>query len=91
METQDVAGFKTWLSTHNLTVEYELETETIEPYTSAQQTAYNKLKEMQSYYDLTYVVGSSDNAQPILTPHAKKSLKVMQSEIDELKQAILNS
>ena len=56
-------------------VEYELETETTETYTQAQQTAYNKLKEMQSYYNLTYVVGSSNNAQPILTAHAKKSIK----------------
>ena len=65
-------------------VEYELAQETTEAYTSAQQTAYNKLKEMQSYYDLTYVVGSSDNAQPILTAKAKKSLKVMNDEISNL-------
>ena len=88
--------FTTWLATlyaNNtpVIVEYELETETTEAYTSAQQTAYNKLKEMQSYYDLTHVVGSSDNAQPIMTVQAKKSLKVMQDEIDEIKQAILNS
>ena len=65
-------------------VEYELETETTETYTSAQQTAYNKLKEMQSYYDLTYVVGTSDNAQPIIIAHAKKSLKVINDEISNI-------
>lgn len=91
-----VNDLKSWLAQQYanntpVIVEYELETETIEPYTPAQQIAYNKLKEMQSYYDLTYVVGSSDNAQPILTVQAKKSLKVMQSEIDAIKQAILNS
>ena len=71
---------KSWLAEQYangtpVTLEYELATETTETYTSAQQTAYNKLKEMQSYYDLTYVTGSSDNAQPILTAHAKKSIK----------------
>ena len=84
-----VEEFKTYLAqqyTNNtpVIVEYELETETIEAYTSAQQTAYNKLKEMQSYYDLTYVVGSSNNAQPILTVQAKKSLKVINDEISNI-------
>ena len=65
-------------------LEYALAEETIEAYTSAQQTTYNKLKEMQSYYDLTYVVGSSDNAQPILTVQAKKSLKVINDEISNI-------
>ena len=72
----------------NAVIEYELETETTEAYTSAQQTAYNKLKEMQSYYDLTYVAGTSDNTQPIITAHAKKSLKVMQNEIDSIESRL---
>ena len=68
----------------NSVIEYSLATETTEAYTPAQQTAYNKLKEMQSYYDLTYVVGSSNNAQPILTVQAKKSLKVINDEISNI-------
>lgn len=80
----NVTDFKSWLSQNPIILEYELETETTETYTQAQQTAYNKLKEMQSYYDLTYVVGSSDNAQPILTVQAKKSLKVINDEISNL-------
>lgn len=80
----NVTDFKSWLSQNPIIIEYELAEETIEPYTSAQQTAYNKLKEMQSYYDLTYVVGSSDNAQPILTVQAKKSLKVINDEISNI-------
>ena len=65
-----------------------LATETIESYTTTQQTAYTKLKEMQSYYDLTYVNGSSGNAQPIITVQAKKSLKVMQDEIDNIESRL---
>ena len=72
----------------NATIEYELATETIEIYTEAQQIAYNKLKEMHSYYDLTYVIGTSDNAQPILTAQAKKSLKVMQNEINNIESRL---
>ena len=85
LSSLNVTGVRAFLDEHpDLEIEYKLATETITPYTSAQQTAYNKLKEMQSYYDLTYVTGSSDNAQPILTAHAKKSLKVMNDEISNL-------
>ena len=84
---------KSWLAEQYangtpVTVEYELETETVEAYTSAQQTAYDNLQKMQSYYDLTYVVGSSNNAQPILTVQAKKSLEIMQDEIDTAVQDV---
>lgn len=83
-----LADWINFFNNNEVYLEYELSEEAqktaIEPYTPEQQTAYNKLKEMQSYYDLTYVVGSSNNAQPILTAHAKKSLKVMQSEIDNI-------
>ena len=88
-EYSTVEDFKTYLAEQYangtpVIIEYELETETTETYTQAQQTAYNKLKEMQSYYDLTYVVGSSDNAHPILTVQAKKSLKVINDEISNI-------
>ena len=36
--------FKTWLSTHNLIVEYELAEPEIVPYTAEQQEAWNKIK-----------------------------------------------
>lgn len=73
-----------WRNLAGMKIYYLMQEETTETYTQAQQTAYNKLKEMQSYYDLTYVTGSSDNAQPIITAHAKKSLKVMNDEISNI-------
>lgn len=44
-----VADFKNWLSTHNLIVEYELATEEIVTYTTAQQEAYNQLQKLKLY------------------------------------------
>ena len=57
--------WKAWLSEQKqagtpLTVEYELETEEIEPYTPEQQEAYNKLQNVLSYYNVTNVF--TDNA-----------------------------
>ena len=75
----------------NAIIEYELATETTETYTQAQQVAYNKLKEMQSYYDLTYVTGSSDNAQPIITAHAKSSIKSISGSVTASEKATWNA
>lgn len=38
--------FKTWLSTHNTTIEYELAEEIIEPYTAEQQKVYNEINDI---------------------------------------------
>lgn len=85
LSSLNVTGVRAFLDEHpDLEIEYDLAKETLEDYTTTQQTAYNKLKEMQSYYDLTYVTGSSDNAQPIITAHAKKSLKVINDEISNI-------
>lgn len=40
---------KTWLSQNHVTVEYELATEEIVPYTTAQQEAYNQLQKLKLY------------------------------------------
>ena len=89
LSSLNVTGVRAFLDEHpDLEIEYDLAKETPEDYTTTQQTAYNKLKEMQSYYDLTYVTGSSDNAQPILTVRAKKSLKVMQNEINNIESRL---
>lgn len=89
LSSLNVTGVRAFLDEHpDLEIEYDLAEETPEDYTTTQQTAYNKLKEMQSYYDLTYVTGTSDNAQPILTAQAKKSLKVMQNEINNIESRL---
>lgn len=46
-------------------IEYELEEEIIESYTSAQQNAYNQIKQALSYQEQTNITGSSDGANPI--------------------------
>lgn len=44
-----LAEWKAWLSEHPITVEYELATEEIVPYTTAQQEAYNQLQKLKLY------------------------------------------
>lgn len=77
LETLDVAGFKAWLSTHNVTVEYELTEEEITPYTTEQQQAYNEIKQALSYEEQTNISGSSDESNPILSVEAYQSLKLV--------------
>lgn len=60
-----LADFKTWLSTHNTEVLYELETEIIEPYTEEQQEQYNKIKELYTF-DGTTNIYSTDVVPPYL-------------------------
>lgn len=59
------SSFKTWLSTHNVTVEYELPQEEITPYTESQQAAYDEIKQAISYEEQTNIFGSSNEASPI--------------------------
>ena len=55
-----VADFKTWLSTHNLIVEYELaEPETV-PYTAEQQEAWNKIESMKLYDGVNHIESTSE-------------------------------
>ncbi len=44
-----LAEWKTWLSEHPITVEYELSEEEIIPYTEAQQEAWNKIEELMMF------------------------------------------
>lgn len=63
LSSEDVAGFKTWLSNNNVIVEYELETEETETYTETQQEQYNAIKEAMSYYGQTHISSTSDEIE----------------------------
>ena len=54
-----VADFKNWLSTHNLIVEYDLAEEEVVPYTAEQQTAWNKIKAMYTYKNITNITSDA--------------------------------
>lgn len=63
--------FKTWLATQYangtpVIVEYELAEETIEPYTSAQAEAYNKLKNLMLYKGVNHIWTNTDGLEPNL-------------------------
>ena len=62
LSSENVAGFKTWLSNNNIIVEYELETEETETYNETQQAQYNAIKEAISYYGQTHISSTSNEA-----------------------------
>ena len=85
--TTTLEQWKTWLSTHNLVLLQPLANPT---YTKITDTdlinSLEALKDMQSYYDVTNISQThlDGQADMIINAKALKSLKAMQSEIDNL-------
>lgn len=52
--------WRTWLSTHNIELEYPLAEEVIEPYTEEQQIVYNQIKELYTYNEITNIHGDAN-------------------------------
>lgn len=78
LTSYDTAGAIAFFNTiPDIIAEYDLAEKTTEAYTTEQQTAYDNLKEMQSYYDLTYVSGTSDDAKPIITAYGLPTSSVI--------------
>lgn len=73
-DISSLEDWKTWLSSNNVTVEYELAEEEITPYTTEQQTAYDEIKQAISYEEQTNISGESDEAKPIFTVVALKNI-----------------
>lgn len=76
-EFDTLEKFKTWLSTHNTIVEYDLVTEEITPYTTEQQQAYNEIKQAISYEEQTNISGSSDESNPLFSVETYQSIKLI--------------
>lgn len=55
-----LAEWKAGLSKHPITVEYELATEEIVPYTEAQQEAWNKIESMKLYDGINHIESTSE-------------------------------
>ena len=94
-EYNTVELFKAWLAQlyENNTpveIEYDLAEEYIEPYTEAQQTAWNKLQKLETYKNTTIVYTSSDDLSPdadftyLVDPTVK-----INSRLDDLEQAVV--
>ncbi len=80
LETPDFPGFKKWLAKRKdegnpFVIEYPLMQEIIEPYTSEQQEACNKLKKLYSYNEQTNIF-STNEIGPIFNVEAIKNLNV---------------
>ena len=57
-----IAEWREWLSTHNLIVEYELAEEQTEDFTEEQKTAWEQIKALQTYKNVTHI--SSEDETP---------------------------
>ena len=60
-----VDSFKTWLSTHNIIVEYELAQEEIIPYTPEQQEIYSQLQNLELFRGCNHITVES-NVKPAI-------------------------
>ena len=56
---QRVAKWKTWLSEHPITVEYELSEEETVPYTAEQQDAWYKIEQLHTYKNVTNITSTA--------------------------------
>lgn len=64
-----------------IVLEIPLAEETITPYTSAQQTVYNQIKQALSYEEQTNVSGTSDGSNPIFNVEAYQNTKLVLQDI----------
>lgn len=78
-------------------VEYELAEEEIEAYTAEQQEAYNKLKELYSYEDMTHITCENDITCNFNVEHFKdynilrqNDKQELQAQIDEIKASLVS-
>ena len=55
--------FVAWLAENPIKLQYQLENEVIDPYTSEQQTVYNQIKALRTYKGGTHI-DSSNNVKP---------------------------
>jgi hypothetical protein len=62
-------------------IEYDLEEEEIESYTNLQQEQYNAIKNLKTYKDLTIIVGTSEELDPVLNLIAFKEVPQMRKFI----------
>lgn len=68
-----LVGIKTWLSNNPVTVEYELATEEIVPYTEEQKQQWEQLKNARSYEGQTHIL-STDEISPNFNITARANL-----------------
>ena len=85
-DNEKIALFKNYLATqyNNNTpviLEYELETETVEAYTTEQQAVYNALKQAQTYKGITYIDTSSDGASPLVQVNYKQDSNIVKNDL----------
>lgn len=77
-----VSEFKSWLSTHNLLVEYGLEEEVVVPYTAEQQAVYNQIKNTIKSYGGKTNIYSTNEVSPVFDVVAYKDLNSVIENLD---------
>lgn len=91
LATEDVEGIKEYLSSNNMTVEYPLQNEEIEAYTEEQQEAYDTIKELYSYEEVTHITCEDEiktTQEVIYRKDFTLAQNNLQSQIDEIKASM---
>lgn len=77
-----VEAWKGWLQNNPVLVEYELDEETIDPYTPAQLESYNKLMNLMLYKGVNHIWTETDGLEPNLQLTYYKSNKERLNNIE---------
>ena len=79
------------LLTADYIIEYLLNSEEIEPYTEAQQTAWNELQKLETYKNTTIVYTISDGVYPNADfVYLVDPTVLINSRLDDLEQAVIS-
>ena len=81
-----LSDFKTWLSTHNVELYYQLATpQLIEITDETLIEELDELLEIRTYFGQTNITVEAEDAKPYMTLNYKKSNRILRSEIDTIK------
>ena len=76
----NLEGFKTWLSTHNVVIEYEVSEDIVETYTTTQKQQYEAIKRALSHAGITNISQTNDGLPFKLEVSALKDLHILEYE-----------
>ena len=88
LESQDVAGVQKYFQKNNMLIEYNLEEEVVEPYTSEQQKVYNEIVNTAKTYKTVTNIFSTNEVSPVFEVNYRKDIETM---INSVNKAVLSN
>ena len=85
-----VTEWRAWLSTHNITVQYQLVEEDIERYSQEQQTAHNQIQELETYKTVTHIYSEDETSANMDLEYTQDTKTYIDNKIETLTDAIVS-